>query len=176
MKNKRLLVVFIALVMVLSVVMSAYLPAADSASANTSNVTSTPTSSLSDVTGQYTRAFDESLFAEGVLTTAAEMNDEADVARFDADQELWVVIELEGESLISQYGNGKSAGFDSVTDYVLSDGALQDSATMLVQQNTLIRALARESIEIEYKYSYTSVLNGFAAKVRYGDISKIKAY
>ena len=102
MKNKRLLVVFIALVMVLSVVMSAYLPAADSASANTSNVTSTPTSSLSDVTGQYTRAFDESLFAEGVLTTAAEMNGEADVARFDADQELWVVIELEGESLISQ--------------------------------------------------------------------------
>lgn len=176
MKNKRLLVVFIAAVMALTVVMSAYLPAAtDSASANTSTVTNT-TSSYVDVTGQYSRAFDESLFAEGVLTSAADMDEEVGVERFDANQELWVVIELQGDSLVSQFSNGKSAGFDSVTDYVLSDEALTDSATMLVQQNTLIRALSRENIEIEYKYSYTSVLNGFAAKVKYGDISKIKAY
>lgn len=177
MKNKKLLVVLIALVMVFSVVLSAYIPVID-ATLGTSNASDATKANKNfvDVTDSYTRAFDESLFAEGVLTSSAEMAEVAKEDRFGANEEVWVVIELEGDSLVSKYNNSKVNDFASLTDYVLSDDALQDSSMMLVQQNTLMKALSRADIDVTYKYSYTSMLNGFAAKVKYGDIAKIEAY
>jgi len=177
MKNKKLVVVLLALVMVFSVVLSAYIPAIDNSITNSTKLDQS-SSNLVDVTDKYTRAFDESIFADGVLTTATEMNALAgkETSTFSEGDEVWVIIELTGDSLVDQYNDVRFNNYKSLTDYVRSDEAQVDANSMLVKQNTLIKALDRAGIEIEYKYSYMSVLNGFAAKVKYGDIATIEAY
>lgn len=176
MKNKKLLVVLIALVMVMSVIFSAYIPVADAVLSNSTEINQA-NSGLVDVTGNYSRVFDESLFADGVLTTAEDMaalTESSDT--FSANEEVWVIIELKGNSLLSQYNEVRFNDYTSLNEYVLSYEAQADASSMLVQQNTLIKALDRAGISVEYKYAYTSVINGFAAKVRYGDIAEIEAY
>ncbi|MBR5250751.1 MAG: S8 family serine peptidase, partial [Clostridia bacterium] len=177
MKNKKLVVVLLAFVMAFSVVLSAYIPAIDNSITNSTQLDKA-SSNFVDVTGQYTRAFDESIFADGVLTTATEMNaltGSGSVTFGDSD-EVWVIIELTGESLVEQYNGVRFNNYDSLTNYVRSNEAQVDANSMLVKQNTLIKALDRAGIDIEYKYSYMSILNGFAAKVKYGDIAAIEAY
>ena len=177
MKNKKLVVVLLALVMVFSVVLSAYIPAIDNSITNSTQLDKA-SSNFVDVTGQYTKAFDESIFADGVLTTATEMNalTGSGSETFSDSDEVWVIIELTGESLVEQYNEVRFNNYNSLTNYVRSNEAQVDANSMLVKQNTLIKALDRAGIDIEYKYSYMSILNGFAAKVKYGDIAAIEAY
>ncbi len=182
MKNRKLLVVFIALVMICSIVMAGYAPLNESikasSAANTSAVTNegVKSDSFSKLDGDYTRKFDPNVFAEGMLTTSDELDALTNTERFDADEEIWVIVEMHGDSLVAQYNNTEKQNYSSLEEYVNSRQGALTQTNLLVQQSTLMKSFSKAKLNIEYKYNYTSILNGFAAKIRFGDISKLKAY
>lgn len=182
MKSKRLLIVFIALVMVCSVVLAGFVPAVNSlanqkaAAANASvNQNGSGSSKVTKLNGVQS-TLDKSVFADGVLSTSDEMDAMTGVRRFSADEKVWVIVEMEGDSLIDNYNGAKKKDYDSMQSYVLSEEGVNLSTRLLAQQNTLLKSLTKAKIDYTYKYSYTSIMNGFAIEVRYGDISKISSY
>ncbi len=182
MKNRKLLVVFIALVMICSIVMAGYAPLNESikakSAANTSAVTNegVKSDSFSKLNGDYTRKFDPNVFAEGMLTTSDELDAITNTERFDADEEIWVIVEMQGDSLLAQYNNTEKQNYSSLEEYVTSRQGALTQTNLLIQQSTLMKSFSKAKLNIEYKYNYTSILNGFAAKIRFGDIGKLKAY
>lgn len=91
----------------------------------------------------------------------------------NADDYVDVIVSLEGDNLLDRYMASGSAL--SVADYSVENGAGYKSS-MLQQQNIVQQMiLSRIDKNAEFSYSYTLADNGFAAKVKYGDVTKIKS-
>lgn len=90
----------------------------------------------------------------------------------DADTRVDVIIELgsEKESLLSL---SRKASAESIASYIASKEGEKNAATLAEKQADFVNAVERLGIEITYKYSYSTIVNGLAATVRYGDIDKL---
>lgn len=90
----------------------------------------------------------------------------------DKDDDVWVIIESNDKPLIkySQENNSKI----SINNFIKSEEGRSISNTLKKSQENIKNQMKKENIGVEFKQSYTTVLNGFAAKVKYGDINKIK--
>ncbi|HEX3022982.1 MAG TPA: S8 family serine peptidase, partial [Lachnospiraceae bacterium] len=95
-----------------------------------------------------------------------------------------VIVELNEDSLLENFNEGDYANtstYDSnaVTSYLTSDNAEVTSDKLLSRQETVVNKIEnlnkRTSNDVDLKYNYTTVMNGFAINVKYGMFDKIKA-
>ena len=89
------------------------------------------------------------------------------------DDYVWTIVSLKGGTVLDQY---KADGSKlSVAEYVGSDGRnLRDN--MLANHQRVKNNISTSiDSEAEFSYSYTLADNGFAAKVKYGDVERIRA-
>ena len=185
MKNKKVLTLLLVMLMVCTTAVAAYVPAFN-AGYNASKNTGTTTGgsglndgvTVTDVTGKYdTGALAAALNTDAMLTMSdvAELTgDQSPV--FSSEDEVWVIVQLSDDSLVSRYNNGENEKYSSIDKYLESSSAKGQAAVLEAKQTALMAKLLKAGIAIEFKYNYTSVMNAFAANVRYGDIAKIKAY
>ena len=185
MKNKKVLTLLLVMLMVCTTAVAAYVPAFN-AGYNASKNTGTTTGgsglndgvTVTDVTGKYdTGALAAALNTDAMLTMSdvAELTgDQSPV--FSSEDEVWVIVQLSDDSLVSRYNNGENEKYSSIDKYLESSSAKGQAAVLEAKQTVLMAKLLKAGIAIEFKYNYTSVMNAFAANVRYGDIAKIKAY
>lgn len=87
-----------------------------------------------------------------------------------ASDEVWVVVRL-GEGLAESYVGSEYA---DMSDYALSAEGEAAISAYTHEQDRVINQLAVEGISSTIKHRYTILQNGFAALVKYGDISKVE--
>ena len=103
------------------------------------------------------------------------------VEQYAPDEEVTVIVELNEEPLIADY-EASVASFMPVEDagfekYVTTPEAVEKQEELLEGQDAVlqqIQSLQKERTTLEPLYSYTSVLNGFAVKVKYSMLDQIK--
>ncbi len=88
------------------------------------------------------------------------------------DEELWVIVQLKDQPMLMNKENSKFVG--TVSEYLATTEAKKQLSEMEKSQE-VVQTSILSKIGAEFKYSYTSVFNGFAAKVKYGDLDKLKA-
>lgn len=87
-----------------------------------------------------------------------------------ADDKVWIIVQPNGDSLVDM---SAQAGMD-VTEFLGTRKGKTAQSAMLGAQTALKRRLNSRFSDISYKYSYTTLLNGFAAEVSYGDVEAIR--
>ncbi|MDD4291686.1 MAG: leucine-rich repeat protein [Clostridia bacterium] len=92
---------------------------------------------------------------------------------FDADDKLWVIVETEGGS-VADYYLDNNVGM-SFKDFAVSEEGLEVASCLVKVQDQVKSWIADARIDIEYKYSYTSIMSGFAANITYSDLALIEA-
>lgn len=128
---------------------------------NQSSASTTSKTEVSDVTDRVS-SFDISNYA---------LTDDT-YQRFNGDTLVNVIVRLKDDSLVDRYFS-KGKGYASVKDYVASKDAQSYMSSLALKQNELIAEFGRE-IEISTSYSYTTILNGFAAQIRYKDLEYLE--
>lgn len=121
-------------------------------------------SGLDDVTGRYDST---SLRSQYYDSDAVEKN------IFAANESEWVIVNMEGDSLMDVYEKGVSE--DSFSEYAASRAAKNLSSELDKQHKIFLSRLAEKGIEYELKYSYTTLTNGVAIKIKNKDFSAIRA-
>lgn len=90
-----------------------------------------------------------------------------------ADDRVWVIIETSGKSLADHYlDEGISGEFSS---YALTAEAQSIMAELTSEQAEVMSLVKALDEDVEFSHQYTALLSGFAAEVRYGEISAIEA-
>ncbi|MDR3317879.1 MAG: S8 family serine peptidase, partial [Clostridiales bacterium] len=84
-----------------------------------------------------------------------------------------VIVELDGTPLLKNPAL-EGAGGGAVAAYLSSVPAMRLSAQLLSEQRAVKDALTGE-LSISYRHSYTSIINGFSADIRYGDLALLRA-
>ena len=102
---------------------------------------------------------------------------------YQEDEEVTIIVELEDHSLLDRYGNGSStyqtrSYYADAKSYLDSDEAQLTSEEMIQTQNqvaTSIKSMDKTRTSAsEVLYHYTTVMNGFAMNVKYGQLEDIK--
>ncbi|MEG1710920.1 MAG: leucine-rich repeat protein, partial [Clostridia bacterium] len=89
-----------------------------------------------------------------------------------ASDKVWVLVEMQGATMADYYlDNSVEIDFK---DFVLSQLGVEFANTLLETQSQVKSWIDMAGIEATYKYSYTSIMNGFAAEIKYGDIAFIE--
>ena len=100
---------------------------------------------------------------ESVENTYSEISD---------DDVVNVIVEVKGESLAERFLSGSS--FSALKDYAASEEGRIAREEMTAVQNSVIESFEANGISAEFIGSYTSIVNGFSASVRFGDIESIE--
>ncbi len=89
------------------------------------------------------------------------------VKSLKAEDKIGLIIEMDETTLIDIYlaNPGKYATF---SDYVISPEGKIAAENLINKQNALFNKIARQA-DVKLKYNYTSVMNGFAIEITYGD-------
>jgi lactocepin len=102
---------------------------------------------------------------------------------YQDDEEVTVIVEMDENSLLDRYDNGFSTyqarNYDTdVKSYLDSDEAQLSRDEMIQTQNKVadsIRSINKaRSLSNDVLYHYTTIMNGFAMKVQYGQLDDIK--
>ncbi|MEG1923963.1 MAG: S8 family serine peptidase, partial [Clostridia bacterium] len=91
----------------------------------------------------------------------------------DQNEKVRVIINLGGKSLVNEYI--KSQGQGNVAEFATSNEGIDLMKEIEAKQSYVMEKIAAAGIVVEYKFSYATLLSGFAATVRYGDIAAIEA-
>ncbi len=87
------------------------------------------------------------------------------------DDEVYVTVKL-GSGIVDSYFN---SGFTSVADYALSKEGEAMISDFTAQQDSVIALMRDKKLTTEIKHRYNILQNGFAAKIKFGDIETVKA-
>ncbi|MDD4292204.1 MAG: S8 family serine peptidase, partial [Clostridia bacterium] len=105
-----------------------------------------------------------------------EMQENSSVTNTDTkivlsdDDDVWVTVVL-GEGAVTEYLQNPTG---TIAEYLLTaEGEELVSAMQKQQEDTIYQLLARE-VDMTVKHSYTTLVNGFSAYIKYGDIKKIE--
>lgn len=91
--------------------------------------------------------------------------------RFNDNDMVWVIVRMRGDSIVDRF---KTEGdYASVSEYAQSEKATVYAGDMVDAQDAFVQKMASKMI-IEKKYNYTTLFNGFAARIRYGDIELLE--
>lgn len=93
-------------------------------------------------------------------------------AQINASDELWVNIVVEGKSLAERFSD--ESGYRSLVDYANSQKGISIIKDLTEKQETVIEEMNEKKYCTEVKYTYTTLQNSIGAKVKFGDIAKIK--
>ncbi len=93
---------------------------------------------------------------------------------YRADDDVVAIIDLEDDSLIDSYLAGHSDNM-TVRDYVTSSSAATRTRRLDRAQDAFINELVSKNLITAVENKYTTVLNGIAVSLPYGNISKVEA-
>lgn len=105
------------------------------------------------------------------LLNAGVRSDSA-LEKLTAEDELWVIIEFEGDSVLDDYLHD-NRGCQTLTAFAASDRGQDCSQALRQNQDNALESL-RADIGMEIKYHYTTLLNGVAARIAYGDLERLE--
>uniref|UniRef100_UPI00286F6072 S8 family serine peptidase n=1 Tax=Anaerosporobacter sp. TaxID=1872529 RepID=UPI00286F6072 len=100
---------------------------------------------------------------------------------YQEDDEVTIIVELEENSLLERFdsaaGNYQTRTYytDAET-YLDSDEAQLSSEQMIEKQNQVVKSINKKirTSSNDVLYHYTTVMNGFAIKAKYGQLDEIK--
>ncbi len=121
-------------------------------------------SDLNDVTGKY-----DSQSLRSQYYNSEIVGDNV----FAADASNWVIVDMEGDSLMDAYSDGASA--ESFSEYVGTREAKNLASELEKQHKVFLSRLSAKGIEYECKYSYTALTNGVAIKIKNKDFSAVRS-
>ena len=120
------------------------------------------------------------VFNTGLKLTQEELLDriKADYLKenkgyLDTD-EIVVMVSLEGKSLIDDYIDEYSDDYSSVAEYAASEVGSNKRIYLQAQQEDAIRRLTQNGLIENVKCSYDTVMNGFAATIKYGNLRALE--
>ncbi|WP_455715454.1 S8 family serine peptidase [Anaerosporobacter sp.] len=142
------------------------------------------------VPSQYIHAALDSNYAKSELTVSTGetkkqtlSNNSLKNSLYQEDDEVTIIVELKENSLLDRYDNGIStyrakSYYTDVKSYLDSDEAELSRNEMLQAQKKVADNIKNmnkaRSTSSEVLYNYTTIMNGFAMKVKYGQLDKIK--
>ena len=122
---------------------------------------------FNEVLKNLTIGFDEN-FNDSVLVSEAVSNAKL------LNQEITVIIELDGKSTIDTYLSLNSNIY--FPEFNNSKQAITQENQMVSSQANLAAKLLKEGLIDEVNGNYSSLLNGFSAKTTYGRIDQIRSF
>lgn len=150
----------------------------------------TTLSFTSIVPPQYLHAALDPNYAKSELTVSsgtrekqALSNNTIEDSLYQKDEDVTIIVELDDRSLLDRYNNGNSTyqarSFSTdVRSYLESDEAQLTNEEMIQTQNQFASSIKSmnkvRTTSSEVLYHYTTVINGFAIKVKYGQLKEIK--
>lgn len=126
-----------------------------------SSVQAAVSSGLTDVTGK----------VDTDKLRAQYYNDGVQENTMKSDDERWVIVNLEGDSVLDAYQKNGVAG--EYSDYANTTAAKNRLRSLERSHDSFLTALNAKGISFQYKYSYTAVENAVAIKVKGKDIAAI---
>lgn len=176
MKRKKILIAILATVLALSMLFAvACRPIVDN---NNKTPSGSQTSGASNATnGDATKL--------QILKSSAKLTQEQVASKIKAeyllqnngykdDDEVVVVIALDGESLIERYNKKYNKSYASVADYAASAEGIAYASTLSAKQDSMIAKLRSKGIILDVKYCYTTVMNAIAVTIKYGKLSNVE--
>ncbi|MBO5046328.1 MAG: leucine-rich repeat protein [Clostridia bacterium] len=121
------------------------------------------TSKLRDVTGEVST---DALRSQYLNSDLLEKNPYSD------NDERWVIVGFEGDSVMDAFSQNGVAG--EFTDYATTTAAKNRTALLSREHQNFLNSLDAKGVSYEYKYSYTTLTNGVAIKVKRKDIATIE--
>lgn len=104
------------------------------------------------------------------ITKGYALNNEYS-GKISASTKVDVIVELKDDAVIDKY-QAKSSSL-TFTSFANESVNINYANSLLSKQDTLFNKLSKE-ITMVKRFNYTTILNGFAATVNYGDIAKIE--
>ncbi|MDD4291917.1 MAG: S8 family serine peptidase [Clostridia bacterium] len=89
----------------------------------------------------------------------------------DPDEKVWAIVTLSDKSLVDLMGETTSV---ALVEYLRTAEGISAEKKIIAKQKLFMETLSSNGIEAEYKYSYTTLTNGLAVKLRYGDLDKVR--
>lgn len=129
-----------------------------------SSAQSTGGFSVTDVTGKYSTAGIRSDYLNGEVVSA-----NASVK----NEERWVVVDLGGTALMDEYGQTSCSA--TFPEFANTTAAQNLKAKIERNNSAFLSRLSASGVKYEYKYSYSTLLNGVAIKIRNADVATVKA-
>ncbi len=119
-----------------------------------------------------TARFSRSLLKAAQFLNGGTSETESDSSTLPAkDDEVYVTVKL-GSGIVDSYFG---SGFTSVADYALSKEGEAMISDFTAQQDSVIALMRDKKLTTEIKHRYNILQNGFAAKIKFGDIETVKA-
>lgn len=112
-------------------------------------------------------------------------NNSLENSMYSEEDEVTIIVELNDESLLDRYNSNSGISTyqaneysTNVNTYLESDNALQANTSMIAMQDAVIKDIQKldrtRMSNHEVLYHYTTVMNGFAMKAKYGELASIK--
>lgn len=95
------------------------------------------------------------------------------IIAYEEDDPVLVIVEVEGKSLLNYTSEAKKAG--SYESFFESDIASSIQQNLEKMHNQIAAKIIAMESDAELVYDYYSVMNGFAVRVKYGNLKKIQA-
>ncbi|MDE6676758.1 MAG: S8 family serine peptidase, partial [Clostridia bacterium] len=89
------------------------------------------------------------------------------------NEERWVVVDLGGTSLMDEYE--KTSYSATFPDFANTTAAQNLKAKIERNNGAFLNRLSASGVKYEYKYSYSTLLNGVAIKIKNADVAAVKA-
>lgn len=91
----------------------------------------------------------------------------------DSDKVV-VMMALSGQSLIDAYLESYTTAFNSVGDYAKSVDGIAKANEISAEQDEIIERLTEEGVIGEVMYHYSTIFNGIAVEIEYGNLEKLE--
>ncbi|MDE6058745.1 MAG: leucine-rich repeat protein [Clostridia bacterium] len=119
---------------------------------------------VTDVSGKYSTAGIRSEYMNGDVVSANVSV---------KNEERWVVVDLGGTSLMDEYE--KTSYSATFPDFANTTAAQNLKAKIERNNGAFLNRLSASGVKYEYKYSYSTLLNGVAIKIKNADVAAVKA-
>lgn len=92
---------------------------------------------------------------------------------FVSGDDVRVMIVVDDRSLVTKYNESAYKDYEDVSSYINSLSGQNYASTLISKQNSVKKQLSAK-FDIKFDYTFTALLNGFSATVKYEDIDKIE--
>lgn len=123
--------------------------------------------------------------SSGTREKQALTNNLVEDSLYQEEEDVTIIVELEDQSILDRYGNGNGSStyqsrsyYADAESYLDSDEAQLTSEEMIQTQNQVAESITSmdkaRALTSEVLYHYTTIMNGFAINVKYGQLDDIK--
>ncbi|MDD4292109.1 MAG: leucine-rich repeat protein [Clostridia bacterium] len=115
-----------------------------------------------------------SIFTGDDNALADEINAERALTTLSDDTEVDVIIEIDGESLIDKFL--EQTYYKELIDYSVSQDWCVQKLLLNDKLDAIKSKLIAEGVEIKFSHTYTTLICGMSASMRYGDVKSIEGF